>query len=110
MGRSLRERPLHSCTGRTFRLSVPLSAASDPHLPFSNQNISFSLSERVSWSSPPPQDRTSAWSNAKADSTKVQWFRGLVTPNEHEDQPSNSYRQDAAEQDQFSWHKFSCRL
>jgi ribosomal protein S27AE len=41
---------------------------------------------------------------------KVQRFSGLVTANEHKDQPSSSYRQDAAEQNQFSWHKFSCRL
>src|ERR1019366_8188045 len=41
---------------------------------------------------------------------KVQRFSGLVTANEHKDQPSSSYRQDAADQNQFSWHKFSCRL
>jgi hypothetical protein len=41
---------------------------------------------------------------------KVQRFSGFVTADEHEDQPSNSYRQDAADQNQFSWHKFSCRL
>src|ERR1017187_10212955 len=41
---------------------------------------------------------------------KVQRFSGFVTANEHEDQTSSSYRQDAADQNQFSWHKFSCRL
>jgi hypothetical protein len=34
---------------------------------------------------------------AVSDLPKVQWFSGLVAANEHEDQPSNSYRQDAAD-------------